>query len=67
MKRYIKAGVEGQARKEMMSLQKVLKSAYDAIESCDPTIYDMFNLSSLSDELDVSIRELDNAIKSQEV
>ena len=67
MKRYVKAGVEGQARKEMMSLQKVLKSAYDAIDSCDPTIYDMFNLSSLSDELDVSIREIDNAIKSQEV
>ena len=51
----------------MMSLQKALQAAYDAIESCDSTIYDMFDLSSLMDELDVSIRELDNAIKSQEV
>ena len=43
MKRYVKAGVAGKARKEMMSLQKALQSAYDAVESCDPTIYDMFN------------------------
>lgn len=67
MKRYIKAGTEGQARKEMLVLQKSLQSAYDAIENCDSTIYDMFNLSSLSDELDITIRDLDNAVKSQEV
>ena len=51
----------------MLILQKSLQSAYDAIENCDSTIYDMFNLSSLSDELDITIRDLDNAIKSQEV
>lgn len=67
MKRYVKAGVAGQARKEMIILQKALQAAYDAIESCDSTIYDMFDLSSLMDELDVSIRDLSNAIKSQEV
>lgn len=67
MKRYVKAGVEGQARKEMISLQKALQAAYDEIESCDSTIYDMFDLSSLMDELDVSIRDISNAIKSQEV
>lgn len=66
MKRYIRAASAGNARKEMIILQKALKAAFDAIDSCDATIYDMFKLDSLQDSLDISIRELASAIESQE-
>lgn len=66
MKRYIRAASAGNARKEMIILQKALKAAFDAIDSCDATIYDMFKLASLQDSLDISIRELADAIESQE-
>lgn len=66
MKRYIRSASEGNARKEMMIVKKALQSAFDAIDSCDATIYDMFKLDSLQDSLDISIRELASAIESQE-
>lgn len=66
MKRYIRAASAGNARKEMIILQKALQTAFDAIDSCDATIYDMFKLASLQDSLDISIRELADAIESQE-
>ena len=56
MKRYIRAASAGNARKEMIILQKALQTAFDAIDSCDATIYDMFKLDSLQDSLDISIR-----------
>lgn len=66
MKRYIRSASEGNARKEMMIVKKALQAAFDAIDSCDATIYDMFKLDSLQDSLDISIRELADAIESQE-
>lgn len=66
MKRYIRSASEGNARKEMMIVKKALQAAFDAIDSCDATIYDMFKLDSLQDSLDISIRELASAIESQE-
>ena len=67
MKRYIRSASEGNARKEMMIVKKALQAAFDAIDSCDATIYDMFKLDSLQDSLDTSIRELAYAVESQEV
>lgn len=66
MKRYVRAASAGNARKEMITLQKALQVAFDAIDSCDETIYDMFELGSLQDSLDTSIRELAYAVESQE-
>ena len=66
MKRYIRSASEGNARKEMMIVKKALQAAFDAIDSCDSTIYDTFKLDSLQDSLDISIRELASAIESQE-